>query len=421
LLVCIALAVCLFTSARTARPVELWSDELGESRYSLNTSLKFTSLLSHAPADTLLYPERWSAATLWRLRLVLNARPASWLGAEIAYEQRARLVSEGSGAGGGAGLLFSESDAAYRVSQLDKALVVVGRTFSYRHELDRASVAAHLGGIDVVLGRQAVGWGRGVFFGAVDIFAPFSPLESDREWRRGIDAARLGMRVTDVISLDAVAAIGETKDESSFAARLHGYVGDIDGEFIVGTRREDFVYAVSASSPVYDAELHGELAVFKTPEAFLEGGLFGRNDVVAKAVAGGSYSLDTGSGLLLMAEYHFSGFGMRDVEQMQVRLEDEGFRERYVRGDTQILGRHAAALQTAYGIKGASPVSVSWILSASDDSGVLIPSVTWIFSDNVTFVAQAYLPYGARPSGGEIRSEYGSTPVSGLVQASFYY
>ncbi|KPJ59363.1 MAG: hypothetical protein AMJ46_11545 [Latescibacteria bacterium DG_63] len=421
LLICLTTMACLLLSVRAACSVELWSSHEGEGRYFLNTSLKWTSLLSHAPEDSMLYPERWSAASLWRMRLVLGARPVSWLSAEIAYEQRARFVSEASGAGGGTGVLFSDSHAAYRISQLDKALVEVGSTFAYRHELDRAFVAANLGRADVVFGRQAVGWGRGVFFGAVDIFAPFSPLESDREWRRGIDAVRFGMHLTDVISLDAIAAIGEKEEESSFAARLYGYTGDIDGELIFGRRCEDYLYAVTASSPVYDAELHGEFAIFKTPEPFSEGGIFGRDDLVAKAVVGGSYSLDTGSGLMLRAEYHFSGFGMKEVEEMWFRLEDEVFLERFLRGDSQILGRHAAALQAAYGIRGESTSSLSWILSPTDGSGVMIPAFTWNFSDNVILVAQTYFPYGAGPKDGQIRSEYGGTPVSGLVHISFCY
>ncbi|UCF78039.1 MAG: hypothetical protein JSW03_07950 [Candidatus Eiseniibacteriota bacterium] len=413
--------MCLLLPASAARSAELWSSEGGERYYSLRTSLKWTSLLSHAPEDTVLYPEHWSASGLWRMRLVLEAQPVSWLKAEVAYEQRARLVSELSGAGGGAGVLFSESDAPYRLSQLDKQLVKVGSTFTYAHELDRALVAVRLTDSELTLGRQAVGWGRGVFFGAVDIFVPFTPLESDREWRRGIDAARVVRRLADTISLDAVAALGESKDASSFAARLSGYVGDVDGELIFGKRCEDYVYAASASAPVLEAELHGELAFFKTPRDLPGGGVFGQDDLVAKAVLGGSYSVDVGQGLMLMAEYHFSGFGMKDVQEAAERFADEDFRERYVRGDTQILSRHAVALQGVYGLAAASPFSVSWIMSPVDGSGVLVPSLTWVFSDNVTLIAQAYVPHGPGPEQGLIRSEYGGAPLSGLIQMNFYY
>ena len=401
--------------------IEFWSSMGGDRHYALDAALKWTSLLSHAPGDTALYPERWSAAALWRMRLSFGAQPTSWLNAEIAYEQRARTVSENSGSGGGSGVLLSGSRAPYRVSQIDDSLVEIGDTFSYRHELDRAFAAVYRGRTEVTVGRQVIGWGRGMRFGAVDIFAPFSPLESDREWRRGIDAVRASIPLTDLISLDAVAAIGESLDASSFVARMHGYIGDLDGEVIFGRRYEDHLYAATASCPVYGAELHGEFALFKTPKPCPDGGTFGRDDLVAKSIIGGSYSIDAGAELMMIAEYHFSGFGTSEIENAEMRLEDPIFRERYLRGDMQILGKHAGLVQAAYGIAGVSPLNLSWVFSPTDGSGVLAAAVSWIFSDNVTLAATAYLPYGAEPERGEIRSEYGGTPVSALVQISFYY
>jgi len=381
-------AICLCASVPASHSFELWSSSDGNIHYSLDASLKSTSLLARAPDDSLLYPERWSGASLWRMRLAFEARAGSWLNAEVAYEQRARTISERSGAGGGAGILASESRAPYRIAQVDEALVEIGSTFSYRHELDRAFVAAYFGRAEIAAGRQAIGWGRGVLFSAVDILAPFTPLESDREWRRGIDAVRGSILLTDLI---------------------------------VGRRYEDYLYAATASAPVWEAELHGEVALFNTPEDVPDGGTFGRDDLVAKAVIGGSYSFDIGSGILAFAEYHYSGFGVPKIEDLGTHLQEEAFRERLARGDTQILGRHAVAFQATYGIGALLSPSASWILSPADGSGVLIPGVSWIFSDNLTLTASAYLPHGEEPHDGQLTSEYGGTPASGLLQISFYY
>ena len=415
-------AVYLLALVPSVGAIELWSRP-GDERYcALNTALKWTSLLSHAPQDAVLYPERWSATALQRMRLSFKARPASWMNAEIAYEQRARIVSERSGAGGASGILLSENRAPYRISQIDAPLVEIGRAFSYRHELDRASVAIAVGRTEITVGRQAVGWGRGVLFGAVDIFAPFSPLESDREWRRGIDAVRAGIPLTDLISLDAVAAIGKSPDASTFAGRLRGYVGVVDGEIIFGRRYRDYLYAATASCPVYNAEAHGEIAFFRTPEAFPDGGVLGRDNLMAVVAVGASYNLDVGCGLLLRGDYHFSGFGVSRIEDAGERLANPSFRERYLRGDMQILGRHAVALQTSYALAdGTMPVSGVWIVSPADGSGVLTLTLSWLFSDNLTLAASAYVPHGAGPTGGRITSEYGGLPASGLMQISFYY
>jgi hypothetical protein len=408
--------------ASSARAIRLWSSVWGDRYYALDTSAKWTSLLSRAPADTALYPERWSAASLWRARLSLRARPVPWLSAELAYEHRARSVSEGSGAAGGSGVLLAEADAPYRISQLDESLIEVGGTFGYRHELDRAFAAISCGRGQLTVGRQAIGWGRGVLFSAVDIFAPFTPLESDREWRRGIDAIRASIPLPSTFSLEALAAFGESDESSAFAGRVQGYVGDIDGELIVGKRYEDYLYAATVSAPLYDAELHGEVALFRTPEEAPEGGAFGTDDLIAKAVIGGSYSFSVGGELLIIGEYHYSGFGVADIRDVEARLEDDTFRERYVRGDTQILGRHAAAFQASYGIGGGvASTDLSWILSPKDGSAVVSPGLSWIFSDNVTLAGKGYIGYGKGPEDGEIRSEYGATPTTGLIQISFYY
>jgi hypothetical protein len=415
-----ALTATLAAAGR-ASALELWSDDSGERSVSLNTSLKWTSVLAHAPDDTILYPEEWSAGSLWRFRATVYARPAGWLSAEVAYEQRARTTSEGAGAAGGAGVLPSEVGAPYRVSQLDDSLIEVGSTFSLRHELDRAVVSATLGRADLTIGRQAVGWGRGLLFGAVDVFAPFSPLESDREWRRGIDALRVRVPVTDLISLDGVAAFGESTEESAFIGRVHGYVGDVDGALFVGSRCEDGFFGASTSLHVLDAELHGEAALFLSPEPLPGGGSFDTDDTAFKAVVGGSRSFDLASGLMVVAEYHYSGFGLADVEDVSDHYNDPAFIERYSRGDSQILGRHACALQLSYGFATLTPFSVTWVMSPVDGSGVIIPSVVWSFSDSVTLSANAYLAHGDGPEDARILSEYGATPTGGLVQISFYY
>ena len=256
-----------------------------------------------------------------------------------------------------------------------------------------------------------------MFFGAVDLFTPFTPLESDREWRRGIDAVRSSIPLTDLISLETLAAIGETPETSAFAGRLQGYFGDIDGELIIGKRSEDYFYALTSSFPLHGAEIHGELAVFQTPD----GSTLGRNDLVLKSVIGGSYGLTALRQLYIAGEYHYSGFGVDDITQAQIRFLNPTFLARFIRGDSQILGRHAGAVQLAYGLEGTAPVSLSWIFSPKDGSGVITPSTRWLFSDNLTLIAQLYISHGAGPVNGRIRSEYGGTPAGGLIQISFYY
>ena len=401
------LTLAVLLAAQPAFGISLWSNADGSRYWALDAALKWTALSSHAPAAPLLYPEHWSVAALGRGRLALRGQAAADLHVRLAYEQRARAVS--TGVGGGAGILVPEIRAPYRLKQLDSALTM-GENIAYRHELDRAFVAWHLGLGELQIGRQAIGWGRGVLFGAVDIFAPFNPLESDREWRRGVDALRVSVPFADRFSLDAVAACGSSVDESAFVGRLYGYIGALDGELLLGRRRDDRFAGTAASVRVKGAEIHGELVSFKTPATV--GGA-----MVPKALVGGSYAWDTQGGLLLLGEYHFSGFGVRDIAELYAAP----YLARLIQGDAQILGRHAGALQLSQGITGTLPRTLGWLFSPIDGSGVLTGAVTWIFSDVLTLAASAYWPYGERPRQGTLQSEYGGAAKSGLLQASFYY
>ncbi len=401
---------------------ELIANAAGDRYLALDTSLKWTTLLSRAGEDTLLFPERWSGAQLWRLRFTARSRPLDWLTAEVAYEHSARGVSEGAGAAGGTGVFPATGWMPYRLDSLSEEVVGVGETFTYRHELDRALVSARWKGNELTVGRQAIGWGRGLFFSATDFFAPFSPLESDREWRRGIDAARARVPITDRIALDLVAALGEESDYSAYVGRIHGYIRAFDWGLQAGRRGEDDLVAASASMPVGDAEIHGEAAVYAIPE-FCEDGSSGGcgHDNVTQTLIGGSYSLDTGAGIHLAAEYHYSGFGARRASDLTPLLLSWDYWLRMQRGDVRILGRHATALQITYGIGAETPVSLTWIASPSDGSGVLMPTLSWAVTDFTSLQVSGRIAHGSRSRAGVLRSEYGGTPTTGLVQIGFTY
>jgi hypothetical protein len=405
----VGLVLLLAAAGAPAPGRELWRGEDGESSATLRTALK----------TSLLVPEGESPSAFWRARVGLDAAAGSAVTVEAAYEQRLRVASADSAAGGLA-VVPAEAPASYRVRQLDEEIAGERGSYSWRHELDRASLALDLGRAEVVVGRQAIGWGRGVFFSAADIFAPFTPLEADREWRRGVDALRVDARLTDRYALDVVGALGESRDESALFARLRGHTGPVDGELIAGRRREDTMYAAALSAAVAGAAVCGELALFDTPEEF-DTGLFGSRGPVAKAVLGASYMFDVGHGVPIWAEYHYSGFGSRDMAEAVERLQEPAYADRYVRGDTQILGRHAVALQGSYELNDAWALRLAWIGSPQDGSGVVTPSLTWTLSDSVSVSASAYIPHGrGADAAGLPRSEYGAAPLTAFLQVRLY-
>jgi len=375
----------------------------GASVFALRSSLKSSVLLSQLPDDPLLFPDRGGATGFWRFRLEPSTRVSERVTLEGAFEQRFRVFSSTS-TGVGAGVLPTEATAPYRVRQLDWS-VASSANADWRAEIDRAALHVQLPRANVTIGRQAIGWGRGVLFGAVDLFAPFTPLEADREWRRGVDAVRADVTLTDRVSLDAVGAFGASLDRSVVAARVRGYAGRADLEVVAGRRATDRFAGATTSIAIGDVEVHGEAARF--------------GDVM-KAVAGGSYRFPLGHGLLTFVEYHYSGYGAPTAAAILVQLHDPAFQERYLRGDTQILGRHAVAALTSYECSPEIALAGQWLQNPADGSGVVVPSLTITPGDRWSVLVSGYAPYGRAPVGPQLASEFGAAPRALFVQMRIY-
>jgi hypothetical protein len=402
------------------RPGAAFAQEgLADDRVSLalRYSLKNSILLSRLPDDPDLFPDRDGATGFWRARVEPTLRWNHRVTVEAAFEQRLRVFSSLSSAAG-PGVLPPEADAPFRIRQLDWRLASASHA-EWRGEIDRAALRLHFSGGDVTLGRQAIGWGRGALFGAVDLFAPFTPLEADREWRRGVDAVRADLKLGDRVSLDSVAAFGTTVGRSTFASRLRGYAGKMDLEILGGSRAGDLFAGITSSAAVGGIELHGEFAVFRA-DAVPGSVVFSERRSIMKAVAGGSYRLPVGSGVLLYAEYHYSGFGATSPNAILAQLQEPAFQERYLRGDTQILGRHALAVLASYEVGPELALSNEWLQNPVDGSGVVAPSITWTVSDNWSALLTGYLPYGRAPAGTALGSEFGASPMALLVQLRMY-
>lgn len=389
-------------------------NEAPATTFKLRTSFKTSLLPFRAPDAPALFPERVGVQSVSRVRLEPEVRMSDRVVLEMAYEHRVRYTSSSSGLTT-VGVLPSDAAAPFRIRPLDWNLSA-GTKATWRHEIDRASARIHAGAADITAGRQAIGWGRGVMFGAVDLFSPFSPLEADREWRRGVDAVRADIKLTDRSSVDVLGAFGPTWDDSAAGARVRGYAGSADVEVVAGRRADDLFGGVTTSAAVGDAEIHGELAAFRIPRNALPVD----SRLVWKAVFGGSWRFPVGAGILAYAEYHYSGFGATRPELIVPLLLTPSFQARYLRGDTQILSRHAAAVLLSYEASTEIGLSGQWIHNPLDHSGVAAPGITYTVGNRMTILGSVYLPYGQPPQGLLLRSEYGGSAFSGLVQLRVY-
>ncbi|MGH7143704.1 MAG: hypothetical protein ACREJ2_06145 [Planctomycetota bacterium] len=404
---------------------------------NLNTTCKLTGYGAANPPDRQLYPQRSEALLFTRLRFMLTARWRDQANVDVAYEQAGQFSSfdrngaaggsdagAGLGVGGagasGGGATGAGGDLAFRVTPLTDTLIDRPR-FVYIHDLDRLLFAWHPNWGEVTVGRQAIGLGRGVLFGALDLFAPFSPLAVDREWRPGVDAVRVERHLTDSSSIEAIAVGGTDWAQSAGLVRMRGYLGPADAEIMAGVRAQDLFAGADASSAIGDAELHGEFALFRTLQPHPDGEPFGDPRLVPKFLFGGSYTFNSiGAGLTVVAEYFYSGFGAPHADQILPLLADPDYAVRFARGDSQILGRHAFGVQATYPFATAWTGSCNLVVSPVDGSGALAPILRWDATDTASWTLSATLPWGRPARGPALRSEYGATPASLFLQAAWY-
>ncbi len=414
---------CLLVA--TAAATELWRSKDDERSVALQTSLKVTGIAEYAPDAPLLYPERATGSALLRLRNTLQFDLGDNLTAELAHEIRARQLVNTTGRGAFGGLAMGSARAPYRLAQLDWSMAEIGHRLTLRQEIDRVFITSRWEWGELTVGRQAIGIGRGVMFSALDLFAPFAPEEPDREWRRGVDALQLEVRRTDLSSVGLIAVFGDRWEESALLGRWRGYRGRVDAELLFGKRGDDAVVGVAASAAVGDAAMHGELALFRTREDLPDGGALGDRRHALKAVAGASYTFDVGNGHTVIGEYHYSGFGLRDVDELAPggldAREMERFIARMMRGDSQILGRHALGVQLGYPVDDRSTASLLVLASPRDGSGLISPGVHWNVGSSASFRINAFIPWGEGPEGARLGSEYGATPMSLTAQLSIHF
>ena len=406
--VVVAASVLTLTVAAAAQESGAESPSL-----TVRTSVKATGIFSQSAIAPDRAPERTAGESMLRLRVEPEVRASRNTTFNVAYEQRLRYTSAPMVGIAALGILPSEVATPFRLEPLVWRVreSVHG---GWRHEIDRANAQVHMRRADLTVGRQAIGWGRGVMFTSVDLFAPFSPLEVDREWRSGVDAVRADIKLAERSSLDLVGAFGETLDRSAFAARARGYAGTIDVEVVGGRRGQDLFGGVTSSAAVGDAELHGEAAAFRIPYGI-------GHDVVWKVVVGGSYRFPVGAGILTYAEYHYSGFGAEHPEEILTLLTTPSFVGRFIRGDMQILSRHAIGATGSYEASPEVSYSAQWLHNPGDHSGIVAPAMTYTFNDAVSLLGAVYVPYGRPPEGGVLRSEYGAAPLSALLQVRWYF
>ena len=282
----------------------------------------------------------------------------------------------------------------------------------WRHRFDRLLVAwSPTRTMDFSAGRQAVSWGTTLFLTPADPFLPFSPADPFRQFRGGIDAARVRLYPSPLSQVDLVVRPSRTDVGEEVTALGRG----------LATWR---TWELSA----WGGSLFGDVA-----GAFGAAGGLGawavRGEGVVRAIDGvvvfrGAIGLDRilqvrGRDLFLIVEYQRDNLAAADPSEYLEIVVSKPFR----RGEFQVLGRDETVLQASYQFHPLWSLGGLWLWNLNDRSALLAPSLAYSASSDVSITGGIYVGVGdsAITSTRPLPSEYGLSGTTGYASLSWFF
>ena len=346
------------------------------------------------------------ASDFQRLRLML-APAAGPLRLEAAYEQLflyqqrpgAALTALTPGAAGASGEWL---DLDWTLAQRADVL--------WRHRFDRLDLALAGGGYEIRVGRQAISWATTLLLTPADPFAPFDPSDPFREYRSGVDAARVQVFPGPFSSVDVVVRPLRTARGRTLIAAARGKVklGSLDLSAWGGVAYGDPAAAVGATGAVAGAAWRVEASV--------------REDSTRAAVVRAAAGLDRrwtvfGRDLYAIVEIQHDGFAAGRAADLTPLLLSAPLQ----RGELQVLGRDVVAAEATYQVHPLVSAELLTLWDLGDGSLIVAPGASLSASNDVTLRAGAYLSAGRGASPAGLGSEFGAVPRFGYLSASLFF
>ncbi len=343
---------------------------------------------------------------LQRLRLMGASRygPLSF---DVAYEHVLTLssVTGGTALGGLVGVTPGRGDWLPLQGTIESSDHAV-----WRHRLDRAALQAATDVIQATVGRQTISWATTLFLTPADPFAPFDPADPFRDYRTGVDAARVRVFPSAFSELDGAVRIADYAGTRTTTALLRGKatVGSVDLSGWGGVLHDRGAGAMGLTTVLAGAALRGEVVLRFEP-----------GQTVLRAALGADRSFAVaGRTLYAIVEYQHDGFGAPSADSLTVLTLSAAYR----RGELQVLGRDEIMAQASYDLHPLVQVAALTIWNARDKSALVTPSLVWNAAREITVSGGAFLGVGAdRTVAGLPASEYGAVPITGYVAGTLYF
>lgn len=277
-----------------------------------------------------------------------------------------QLTSEPLGSSGGVGVGVSAPPA--RSVDLRSDLIDTPR-HQLNHDLDRLAVRLYLGPVDVVVGRQAITWGTATLFPVADVWTTFSPFDLDTSQKRGIDALRVTVGLTDRVELDALVADRGSVEDLSGGVRTVLYLDDLDLWIGAAKIYEEIALMVGVSAEVETVKLRADLM-----------GLYDIDDVEVQLprVTLGVDWFASGD-FMLGFEAHFNGAGAEPGDYFT----HASASEELARGEVYLMGQWYAGLLAMYKPHELVNLTLTSMMNLVDPSAMIAWGVAYQLAQDV--------------------------------------
>ncbi|KPJ59738.1 MAG: hypothetical protein AMJ42_01785, partial [Deltaproteobacteria bacterium DG_8] len=113
--------------------------------------------------------------------------------------------------------------------------------FSSQIAIDRANITLRFPHCDLTLGRQAITLGTTYFWNPNDLLTAFSPYEFDREYKPGVDGAKVDIALGMFSGISFIYGAGDSfgLNESALLIRTFTNMFDFDLAMMAGRFRQD--------------------------------------------------------------------------------------------------------------------------------------------------------------------------------------
>ena len=346
-------------------------------------------------------------ADFQRLRLMWQPDVGP-LALNVAYEHTL-LLNSTDVVGAGMGILAPEA-GGNRLT-LDWT-VDDGDHFTWRHRFDRLGLTLPLGGsTELSVGRQVVSWASTLILTPADPFTPFDPADPFREYRAGVDAVRFRAYPGPFTEIDLVVRPVTTTDGDQITALARGKTNWLGWDFGAwgGVVFDEPAGALSLVGALGPWAVRSEVAVRSEAD-----------EVIVRGTVGVDRRFSVrGRDLYLIAEYQHDGFGAESSEDLLGVVASDPFQ----RGELQVLGRDALAIQGSYQIHPLWGIDLLSITSLVDGSGLVSGGASWSIGSDSSLRGGFFLGFGddtLDPITG-IGSEFGVRPPVGYVSLSHFF